>query len=75
MSSLKQQINSEEYNKEPVFYCRNCLSLRVKVVPIDSSLDYCDECGSTNIDRANIKEWENFYKERYGTSFLYKDKF
>lgn len=75
MDSLKQKTNSEEYNEEPVFYCKSCLSLKIKTVLVGSSLDYCDECGSTNIEQINIKEWEALYKERYGTSFLYKEEF
>ena len=34
----------EEYNKEPVFYCKHCLSLKIKMVPnmeelVDVSVD------------------------------------
>lgn len=32
--------------------------------------DYCDECGSTNIEQCSIQEWEKLYKERYGHNFL-----
>lgn len=75
MDCLNQKTNSNEYNEEPVFYCKNCLSLKVKIVPVDSDLDYCDDCGSTNIEHTNIHDWENLYKERYGTFFLNKEEF
>ena len=67
MSNSKQ-----EYNEEPVFYCKNCLSLKVKTVQVDSNLDYCDECGSTDIEQISIEEWEDIYKNRYGTYYLNK---
>jgi hypothetical protein len=64
--------SKQEYNEEPVFYCKNCLSLKIKTVQVDSNLDYCDECGSTDIAQTNIEEWRNTYKARYGTDFLNK---
>lgn len=56
-----------EYNNEPVYYCSKCLSLRVKVI---GDLEYCDKCGSTEIDSCHIKHWERVYKARYGKSFI-----
>lgn len=64
--------SKQEYNEEPVFYCKNCLSLKIKTVQVDSNLDYCDECGSTDITQTNIEEWRDIYKNRYGTDFLNK---
>ena len=31
---------------------------------------YCDDCGSTNIEKTSIDEWEDLYKERHGFSQL-----
>lgn len=59
-----------EYNDIPVHYCKSCLSLRIKTVTEDSDLDYCDECGCTDIDTTNIAVWENIYKDRYGFNYL-----
>lgn len=42
-----------EYNKEPVHYCAKCLSLRI--VGIDD-FEYCDICGSTDIEECSIFE-------------------
>ena len=64
--------SKQEYNEEPVFYCKNCLSLKIKTVQVDSNLDYCDECGSTDIAQTSIEEWRDTYKNRYGTDFLNK---
>ena len=41
---LLQQPN---YNDIPVHYCAECLSLKVRVYNED--MDYCEECGSTDI--------------------------
>lgn len=45
-----------KYDEEPVYYCRKCKSL--KILGVDDVL-YCAECGSTEIDTANIYEWKN----------------
>ena len=72
-SHINQDTSAkEDYNKEPVFYCAQCLSLRIKSVPMMEGMDYCDECNSTNIEESSIEEWEARYKERYGHRFLEK---
>lgn len=58
------------YNEEPVYYCKHCLSLKVRDVPMIEDSDYCDECGSTCIGKCSIEEWENLYKSKYGFRFL-----
>lgn len=47
-------MNTEnEYNDEPVYYCRNCLSLRI--LRVDGSKEcYCDKCTSTHIGSTDI---------------------
>lgn len=54
MDNLSEDTKIKQYNDEPVFYCKNCLSLAIKSV---SSLDFCNDCGSTNIVEAHITEW------------------
>lgn len=61
------------YNDIPVFYCKNCMSLKIKTVAIDSDLDYCDECGSTNIGQMHIDEWNKIYEKNHGFKFIDKD--
>ena len=61
----KQEIN--EYDLEPVHYCARCLSLNIKV--IDSYMDYCDNCGSTDIETTDIFTWKEMYKKRFGKDF------
>lgn len=65
-SSQNQTVN---YNEEPVFYCSNCLSLKVKNLGDDSEICYCDNCGSTEIDTTDIYSWKALYKEKYGKEY------
>lgn len=60
----------DRYNRIPVFYCKNCLSLKIRDVEHIESSEYCDNCGSTDIEQANIKDWEELYKNKYGHYFL-----
>ena len=60
-------LTIEDYNNEPVHYCKQCLSLKIKIV---GGFDFCDDCGSTNITTAHIDDWDRLYQERYGESFL-----
>lgn len=70
MGNLKQADQQPEFNQEPVFYCKTCLSLKVRNVAGIVDLDYCDDCGSTEIAQTSIEEWEELYKNRYGHSYL-----
>lgn len=66
-----------DYNREPVFYCRHCLSLRIKSMDEEHDtefLDYCDDCGSTDIGQANIHDWEDMYRKKYGKNFLTEEE-
>lgn len=65
--------NNNEFNNEPVFYCKHCLSLKIKSVPGIEGLDYCDKCGATDIDKTDIYTWEQMYRKRFGFNHL--DKF
>ena len=67
MEEIKEQYSIEEYNNEPVFYCKNCLSLKVKIV---GGFDFCDECGCTDISQCHIEEWDKLYETRNGRKFL-----
>ena len=71
----KEKCAKEVYDEEPVFYCEQCLSLRIKSVPGMIGMDYCDECNSTNIGRTNIKVWEKLYEAKHGYKFLDKLKY
>lgn len=65
--------DNNEFNNEPVFYCKHCLSLKIKSVPGMEELDYCDECGATDIGKTDIDTWRQMYRGKFG--FDYLDKF
>lgn len=56
-----------EYDDEEVYYCKDCLSLRIVN---DAEIDYCEECGSTSIGQCSIMEWEDLYRERYNKNYI-----
>jgi len=58
------------YDFEPVSYCSKCYSLRVGYIEGIDNSDYCLNCGSTDIAKAPIGEWEKLYKDRYGRKFI-----
>ena len=70
MSNLNTESQPNNYNDIQVLYCKHCLSLRVRDIQMMEDSDYCDECGSTNIEECSIEEWETLYKNRYGHRFL-----
>lgn len=73
MSNLHIRIEGlpkEEYNKIPVLYCKNCLSLKVMGVPGIDDASFCDDCGSSDIEQCTIEEWQKIYRDRYGFDYL-----
>ena len=61
---LKVELNSNpDYDNEPVYYCRRCLSLAIKTI---GQYDYCDTCSCTDIGTTDIYTWQEMYKEKYG---------
>lgn len=70
MQSTKDTTNilwESEFNDEPVYYCPHCLSLKIKV--LDQFVDYCDDCGCTDIETTDIFTWRSMYKKRFGKEF------
>lgn len=67
-----QTLKHAEYNSIPVFYCKHCLSLNIRTLNDDEDLDYCDNCGSTEIASCQIEEWENVYENKYGYKYINK---
>ena len=63
----------EEYNDEPVLYCQNCLNLTIKTLR-NTTIDYCTNCGDTNIGSAHIIQWEAMYSALYDESYVKGDK-
>lgn len=69
-NNISGNDSNEDYNSIPVAYCKNCLSL--KIVILEDNIDYCDECGSTNIDSTDIESWKEIYKKKYGKPLIIK---
>ena len=65
-----ERLPKEEYNNVPVYYCKDCLSLRVMSVPGIDDAEFCDECNSTNIGQCSIEEWRELFKKRHGFDYL-----
>lgn len=61
-TTMNQKI---DYNEEPVYYCKHCLSLKIMRMAGDDNLCYCDDCGSTDIETANIAVWQMLHETRY----------
>lgn len=68
MSSQKKT----SYDDDPVFYCKRCLSLKIRQMPFMKNQDYCDECGSAEVDKADIETWKKLYEEKYGHPYIQK---
>ena len=73
MAEDYREESNVDYNAIPVFYCKHCLSLNIKTVDesIDAEyLDFCANCGSTEIEKTDIHTWEKMYEQKYGKNFL-----
>lgn len=66
-----QDTRQKEFNDEPVFYCKHCLSLAIISL---EGLEFCDSCGSVDIKEDHINNWETEYKEKYGVEYLNTNK-
>jgi len=71
-SRERTEYTKEEYNNEPVFYCKNCLSLKVLSIEGVKDTDFCDTCSSTDIGSCSIEEWRQMYRDKYGFDYLDK---
>ena len=69
MSNLNTETDIQDYNDIPVYFCKQCLSLKVRDAGLPDLL-YCDECGASNIQSTHIEEWEKIYKTKYGLNYL-----
>lgn len=66
------QLSKKEYNDIPVYYCQHCLSLNIRNIDGNEDYNYCEECGSTDIESSHIEEWEILYKNKYGKTLINK---
>ena len=50
-----------DYNDIPVYFCAKCLSLAILHDNVYG--DYCRDCGSLDIRKAHIYDWEKLHKD------------
>lgn len=63
----KQSQLDSPYNDVDVFYCKHCLSLKIRSA---EEQDYCDKCGSTDIEQTSIFNWLEIYQEKYNENLI-----
>ena len=72
-------MNKQEYNKVPVLTCKNCLSLKIKCEDATEEftegistdeLQYCADCGGTDIVTMSFNRWQSLYEETTGLIYL-----
>lgn len=62
-----------DYDAEPVRYCKKCYSLKIKYEEAADS-DCCMDCGCSDTAEAPIEEWERLYEKRYGKKYVTKEE-
>lgn len=62
LSNTREEHSEEPYNAIPVVYCKNCLSLKIMI--LNDAIDYCDECGCTDIGSTDIESWKEMYEKK-----------
>ena len=68
----KIRMDAGSYEDEPVYYCKRCLSLNIRQVPMMPELSYCDDCGAVDIGEASFEEWDEMHVEKYSCHFMDK---
>lgn len=64
--------NKDSYDEDPVFYCKRCLSLNIRQMPILNNKEYCADCDSADIGQTDIETWNKMYEEKYGHPYIQK---
>jgi len=66
------RMTKEDYDNEPVYYCKQCLSLNIRQFPNLPDRWYCGDCGTSETAEASFDEWKEMYRKRYGHDFIVK---
>ena len=79
LKKLSMIKSKDNFNNEPITYCKTCLSISIKTVEFpkteageDRDVDYCTCCSNTDMGECHVEEWEEMYAEKYGEKFLSK---
>ncbi len=77
LKKLNTMSGKENYENEPVTYCKTCMSIHIKTIEFEKGpdgeareVDYCVPCGNTDLETVFSPEWEDLYAEKYGEKFL-----
>lgn len=62
-----------DYDSEPVHYCATCLSLKIKHDD-DLDIDFCCECGNTEMIESPFEVWEKKFEKKYGHKYAVKSE-
>jgi hypothetical protein len=65
-------MNKDSYDDDPVFYCKRCLSLNIRPMPVVDNQDYCADCSSADVGQTDIETWKKMYEEKYGHPYVQK---
>lgn len=65
---MNNQSEEIDYNAEPVYYCKQCLSLGIKEGEFG---DYCIHCGSTDIGQVLLLQYHMMHIQKFGTGILF----
>ena len=67
MVKLNRTQKESEYNEDPVYYCKSCLSLAVQTIGEPEYGDsVCLNCNRTDIGLIDIFTWREMWKDKYG---------
>lgn len=66
---MSKNLNNEE---DLWYYCRRCLSPKIVQVPMLPDINYCVDCGTTDIVSSSFEEWDEMYVEKYGHHYIDK---
>lgn len=69
---MSEKVKSEDYNNEPVYWCSECLSLNI--ANVDDDVCFCNDCGAGSIEKGDIRQWDEKYRDKYGMAFLEKKR-
>lgn len=68
-------MDMEDFNTEPVYYCKHCLSLKIASLKLgNEDVDYCDKCKDTDIGVTDINTWDEMYFSKYHHHFMEEDR-
>ena len=67
-------MDKESFDDEPLYYCKRCLSLNIRQMPMAEDKSYCEDCGNVDIVESSFEEWDELYVEKYGHHYLEKEE-